>query len=154
MVEILLRRIRSCGSGYKERKVECKQLMAQERKVERNEELCPGRRPESQKACNTKPCPPEDQHPAIAYSNTTYIQHDPKKTKVTLKIGGAATVFLGTQIKIKCPVKRFVWIFFCARKGKFIIFYVISKCIRKANLSIFLYLYGKNQNACKNQKLK
>lgn len=26
--------------------------------------------------------------------------------QVTLKIGGAATVFFGTQVKIKCPVKR------------------------------------------------
>ena len=35
------------------------------------------------------------------------IQHDPKKKKNTLKIGGAATIFYGTQVKIKCPVKRF-----------------------------------------------
>lgn len=80
--------------------------MAQEHKVERRDELCPSLRPADTKPCNTKPCAPEDEHPSIAASNTTYIQHDPKKTKVTLKIGGAATVFLGTQIKIKCPVKR------------------------------------------------
>lgn len=80
--------------------------MAKENKVERRDELCPTMKPIHQKACNTKPCAPEDEHPVIAGSNTTYIQHDPKKTKVTLKIGGAATVFLGTQIKIKCPVKR------------------------------------------------
>lgn len=97
---------RPCGGGIKERKVECKQIMAQEHKVERRDELCPSMRPAHQKPCNTKPCAPEDEHPSIAASNTTYIQHDPKKTKVTLKIGGAATVFLGTQIKIKCPVKR------------------------------------------------
>ncbi|XP_055302393.1 protein madd-4 isoform X2 [Sitodiplosis mosellana] len=94
-----------CGGGIKERKVECKQIMAQEHKVERRDDLCPSMKPASQKPCNTKPCAPEDEHPSIAASNTTYIQHDPKKTKVTLKIGGAATVFLGTQIKIKCPVK-------------------------------------------------
>lgn len=97
---------RACGGGIKERKVECKQIMAQEHKVERRDELCPSLKPVAQKPCNTKPCEPEDQHPSIASSNTTYIQHDPKKTKVTLKIGGAATVFLGTQIKIKCPIKR------------------------------------------------
>lgn len=97
---------RPCGAGIKERKVECKQIMAQEHKVERRDELCPNARPAHQKPCNTKPCAPEDESPSIAASNTTYIQHDPKKTKVTLKIGGAATVFLGTQIKIKCPVKR------------------------------------------------
>lgn len=80
--------------------------MAQEHKVERRPELCPSIKPQSKKPCNTKPCAPEDQRPPIAVSNTTYIQHDPKKGKVTLKIGGAATVFFGTQIKIKCPVKR------------------------------------------------
>lgn len=99
---------RPCGGGIKERKVECKQIMAQEHKVERRDELCPSMKPQRTKPCNTKACAPEDQHPPIAVSNTTYIQHDPKKTKVTLKIGGAATVFFGTQIKIKCPVKRFV----------------------------------------------
>ncbi|XP_031629322.1 protein madd-4 isoform X6 [Contarinia nasturtii] len=94
-----------CGGGFKERKVECKQIMAKEHKVERLDVLCPNMKPAHQKPCNTKPCAPEDENPSIAASNTTYIQHDPKKTKVTLKIGGAATVFLGTQIKIKCPVK-------------------------------------------------
>lgn len=98
---------RPCGGGIKQRKVECKQIMAQEHKVERRDELCPSMKPAATKECNTKPCAPEDHRPPIASSNTTYIQHDPKKTKVTLKIGGAATVFLGTQIKIKCPVKRF-----------------------------------------------
>lgn len=81
--------------------------MAKDHTVERRDELCPSIKPVNQKPCNTKPCAPEDQRPSIAASNTTYIQHDPKKTKVTLKIGGAATVFLGTQIKIKCPVKRY-----------------------------------------------
>lgn len=97
---------RACGGGIKTRRVECKQIMAQEHKVERSDELCPSIKPTATKSCNTKPCAPDDQQPPIASSNTTYIQHDPKKTKVTLKIGGAATVFHGTQIKIKCPVKR------------------------------------------------
>ncbi|XP_037039972.1 protein madd-4 isoform X3 [Bradysia coprophila] len=96
-----------CGSGIKERRVECKQIMAQEHKVERRPELCPSIKPQEKKPCNAKPCAPEDQKPPIQSSNSTYIQHDPKKNKVTLKIGGAATVFFGTQVKIKCPVKRF-----------------------------------------------
>uniref|UniRef100_A0A336M0H6 CSON009496 protein n=1 Tax=Culicoides sonorensis TaxID=179676 RepID=A0A336M0H6_CULSO len=95
-----------CGGGYKERKVTCIQIMAQEHKVERPNR-CPAPKPQDRKPCNSKPCAPEDQHPPILSSNTTFIQHDPKKTKITLKIGGAATVFYGTQIKIKCPVKRY-----------------------------------------------
>lgn len=98
---------KSCGSGIKDRRVECKQIMAQEHKVERPVAMCPSVKPPDKKPCNTKPCAPDEQRPPIASSNTTYIQHDPKKNKVTLKIGGAATVFFGTQIKIKCPVKRY-----------------------------------------------
>lgn len=97
---------KSCGGGNKDRKVTCIQIMAQEHKVER-----PGRcsqpKPLETKPCNSKPCAPEDQHPTILSSNTTFIQHDPKKNKITLKVGGAGTVFYGTQVKIKCPVKRY-----------------------------------------------
>ncbi|XP_055685140.1 protein madd-4 isoform X4 [Lutzomyia longipalpis] len=96
---------RPCGGGIKERRVECKQIMAQEHKVERPVSMCPSAKPPDRKSCNTKACAPEDQRPQIAVSNSTYIQHDVKRQKVTLKVGGAATVFFGTQIKIKCPVK-------------------------------------------------
>ncbi|XP_052864156.1 protein madd-4 [Anopheles cruzii] len=98
---------KSCGGGFKERRVECKQIMAQEHKVERPASMCPSSKPPDKKPCNTKACAPEDQRPPIAGTNSTFIQHDPKKNKITLKIGGAATVFYGTQVKIKCPVKRF-----------------------------------------------
>lgn len=98
---------KSCGGGLKDRRVECKQIMAQEHKVERPSTMCGNAKPPDKKPCNTKPCAPEDQRPPIEVSNTTFIQHDPKKNKLSLKIGGAATIFFGTQIKIKCPVKRF-----------------------------------------------
>ena len=81
--------------------------MAQEHKIDRLESLCPSQKPADKKPCNVKPCPPEDPKPIISVSNTTHIQHDPKKTKITLKVGGAAVVFFGTQVKIKCPVKRY-----------------------------------------------
>ncbi|XP_058981163.1 protein madd-4 isoform X1 [Musca domestica] len=97
----------TCGYGYKERKVECKQIMAQEHKIERPESMCPSAKPPDKKPCNVKPCPPEDPKPIIQISNTTHIQHDPKKSKITLKVGGAGVVFFGTQVKIKCPVKRY-----------------------------------------------
>lgn len=60
--------------------------MAQEHTVERRPELCPSIKPQTRKPCNTKPCAPEDQRPPISASNSTYIQHDPKKTKVLLYI--------------------------------------------------------------------
>ncbi|XP_060665273.1 LOW QUALITY PROTEIN: protein madd-4 [Drosophila nasuta] len=97
----------TCGYGIKERKVECKQIMAQEHKIERAESMCPSVKPPDKKPCNVKTCPPEDPKPVIQISNSTHIQHDPKKTKITLKVGGAGVVFFGTQVKIKCPVKRY-----------------------------------------------
>ncbi|KAH8329025.1 hypothetical protein KR074_001877, partial [Drosophila pseudoananassae] len=97
----------TCGYGFKDRKVECKQIMAQEHKIERPESMCPSAKPTDKKPCNVKPCPPEDPKPVIQINNSTHIQHDPKKTKITLKVGGAGIVFFGTQVKIKCPVKRY-----------------------------------------------
>ncbi|XP_055914951.1 protein madd-4-like [Eupeodes corollae] len=97
----------TCGYGVKERKVECKQIMAQEHKIERPETMCPSAKPADKKPCNVKPCPPDDPKPNISIYNSTHIQHDPKKSKITLKVGGAAVVFFGIQVKIKCPVKRF-----------------------------------------------
>ncbi|XP_072391161.1 protein madd-4 isoform X2 [Diabrotica undecimpunctata] len=98
---------KSCGGGSKIRKVECKQVMAQNHTVDRIPSMCPVPKPAESKPCNTKSCIVESDKPHIDVSNSTFIQHDPKKKKISLKVGGAATVFLGTTIKIKCPVKRF-----------------------------------------------
>ncbi|XP_022920752.1 protein madd-4 isoform X2 [Onthophagus taurus] len=98
---------RACGTGEKTRKVECKQVMAQNHTVDRPISMCPSPRPSEKKPCNTKSCVLESDKPHIDVSNSTYIQHSVKKKKVFLKIGGAATVFYGTVVKIKCPVKRF-----------------------------------------------
>ncbi|XP_025832890.1 protein madd-4 isoform X3 [Agrilus planipennis] len=98
---------KSCGGGEKTRSVECKQVMAQNHTVERPLSACPGQKPPDKKPCNTKSCVTDTDKPIIDTLNTTYIQHDWKKDKVSLRVGGAATVFSGTTIKIKCPVKRF-----------------------------------------------
>ncbi|KAG5880043.1 Protein madd-4, partial [Gonioctena quinquepunctata] len=98
---------KSCGGGTKTRRVECKQVMAQNHTVDRIPTMCPSPKPSESKPCNTKSCVVESDKPHIDVSNSTFIQHDSKKKKISLKVGGAATVFLGTTIKIKCPVKRF-----------------------------------------------
>ncbi|XP_063229070.1 protein madd-4 [Bacillus rossius redtenbacheri] len=98
---------RSCGGGVKTRQVDCKQVMAQNHVVPRPPSKCPAAKPADRKPCNTKACAPETERPHIAASNTTYVQQKAAKKKVTLKVGGQATVFWGTQVKIKCPVKRF-----------------------------------------------
>jgi hypothetical protein len=81
--------------------------MAQNHTVDRSPELCPSPKPPDRKPCNTKSCIVESDKPHIDISNSSFIQHDFKKKKIALKVGGAATVFFGTTIKIKCPVKRF-----------------------------------------------
>ncbi|XP_031344592.1 protein madd-4 isoform X2 [Photinus pyralis] len=98
---------KNCGGGEKTRKVECKQVMAQNHTVDRPASMCPTPKPPDKKPCNTKSCVLETDKPQIEVSNSTFIQHDPKKKKVSLKVGGAATIFYGSMIKIKCPVKRF-----------------------------------------------
>ncbi|VEN56102.1 unnamed protein product [Callosobruchus maculatus] len=98
---------KSCGGGQKTRKVECKQVMAQNHTVDRPPAMCPQPKPAETKPCNTKSCVVDSDRPHIDVSNSTFIQHDFKKKKISLRVGGAATVFVGTTIKIKCPVKRF-----------------------------------------------
>ncbi|XP_071743859.1 protein madd-4 isoform X1 [Lepeophtheirus salmonis] len=39
--------------------------------------------------------------------NQNYIQTDPTKKTVKLKVGGKASVYVGTKLKIRCPVKKF-----------------------------------------------
>ncbi|XP_050294708.1 protein madd-4 [Anthonomus grandis grandis] len=96
-----------CGGGEKSRKVECKQVMAQNHTVDRPSTMCPSPKPLETKPCNTKSCVIESDKPQISVTNSTFIQHDPKKNKITVKVGGAATLLTGTTVKIKCPVKRF-----------------------------------------------
>lgn len=81
--------------------------MAQNHTVDRPTNMCPSPKPLEKKPCNTKSCAFESDRPDISVTNTTFKQHDPKKDKVTVKVGGAAILFTGTTVKIKCPVKRF-----------------------------------------------
>ncbi|CAG4995395.1 unnamed protein product [Parnassius apollo] len=98
---------KTCGGGVKQREVECKQIMAQSHVVERPPSLCSSPKPASTKSCNSRPCLLDTSSPEISLANSSYIQHDPKKKKVTVKVGGSATIFYGTQVKIKCPVKGY-----------------------------------------------
>lgn len=86
---------KTCGGGEKLRKVECKQVMAQNHTVERPQSMCGTAKPPDRKPCNTKVCVLDSDKPHIDVSNSTYIQHDTKKNKLHLTIGGAATVFEG-----------------------------------------------------------
>ena len=50
----------------------------------------------------------EEPTPIIkANVNQMYEQHSLKQNTVKLKVGGQASVFKGTKLKIRCPVKKF-----------------------------------------------
>lgn len=93
----------------KKRKVVCEQIMAQGRKQNREDRECPAQKPAVEKPCNTRACDDTDPgvQPMILSQNATFNQTD-IKTKVDIRIGGHAIIFLGTSfIKIRCPVKKF-----------------------------------------------
>ncbi|KAK6643498.1 hypothetical protein RUM43_005008 [Polyplax serrata] len=96
-----------CGGGLKTRTVQCKQVMAQNHIMDRPTSMCPAMKPPDKKPCNTKSCVETDRPVIASAINQTYVQSSAARKKVSLKIGGTAQVFLGTQVKIKCPVKRF-----------------------------------------------
>ncbi|XP_045023585.1 ADAMTS-like protein 1 isoform X3 [Daphnia magna] len=121
-----------CDGGFKVRKVSCQQLLALGQVLTKTANHCnPTSRPAESKPCNTgKQCsrvaeepeeetkattvgsaperpPPASDLPKIQSTNQNFVQQSQSKKKVTLKIGGKATVFKGTQIKIRCPVKHY-----------------------------------------------
>ncbi|EFX85379.1 hypothetical protein DAPPUDRAFT_20190, partial [Daphnia pulex] len=92
----------TCDGGFKVRKVSCQQILALGQVLTK-----------TANHCNPTPPPPgpapasASDSPKIQSTNQNFVQQGQSKKKVTLKIGGKATVFKGTQIKIRCPVKHF-----------------------------------------------
>lgn len=98
---------KQCGGGLKTRNVTCQQTMAQDRVMQRPVSMCSTMKPPDKKPCNTKSCL-ETERPNIGSEpSQAFVQSNAQKKRITLKIGGTAQVFLGTQVKIKCPVKRY-----------------------------------------------
>ena len=42
-----------------------------------------------------------------ANNKQAYIQADPYQKTVKIKVGGKATVFVGTTVKVRCSVKHY-----------------------------------------------
>ena len=57
--------------------------------------------------CNTHKCLYVSDPKIKAKENQNFVQSDPGQTAVKLKVGGVATVYEGTTIKISCPVKQY-----------------------------------------------
>ena len=95
--------------------------------ADKPQEHCPlTTKPDIERACNVMPCSSMNQKNFIGDSNSRYItsgigqtgiiranvnqdyiQQSPKLKTVKLKVGGQATIYEDTKIKIRCPVKKF-----------------------------------------------
>ncbi|KHJ94693.1 thrombospondin type 1 domain protein [Oesophagostomum dentatum] len=91
----------SCGSGEQRRAVVCEGRDARGRTERRPEKECTGEKPPSAQMCSLGSCG----KPQLL-SNRVFEQNASEK-KLTLGIGGVATLYQGTSIKIKCPRKNF-----------------------------------------------
>ncbi|EYC10688.1 hypothetical protein Y032_0054g2496 [Ancylostoma ceylanicum] len=91
----------SCGSGEQKRTVLCEGRDARGRRERRSEKECLAERPPSVQMCSLGSCG----KPQLL-SNRVFEQNASEK-KLTLGIGGVATLYQGTSIKIKCPRKNF-----------------------------------------------
>ncbi|RCN29160.1 thrombospondin type 1 domain protein, partial [Ancylostoma caninum] len=91
----------SCGSGEQKRTVLCEGRDARGRRERRSEKECVAERPPSVQMCSLGSCG----KPQLL-SNRVFEQNASEK-KLTLGIGGVATLYQGTSIKIKCPRKNF-----------------------------------------------
>ncbi|XP_023209875.1 ADAMTS-like protein 1 isoform X1 [Centruroides sculpturatus] len=97
---------KSCGEGLKTRKIRCQRELAFGQVIELPPSSCPKKKPKTIKTCNTKPCPGKKiPKPAIYTSQQTYEQKQPQN-RVTLKVGGKALIFGGTNVKIRCPSRK------------------------------------------------
>ncbi|KJH45261.1 immunoglobulin domain protein [Dictyocaulus viviparus] len=91
----------SCGSGEQKRSVVCEGRDAKGRRQRRPEKECSTEKPPEIQMCSLGPC----EKPQLL-TNRVFEQNASEK-KLTLGIGGVATLYQGTSIKIKCPRKNF-----------------------------------------------
>uniref|UniRef100_A0A8R1E1V1 Ig-like domain-containing protein n=1 Tax=Caenorhabditis japonica TaxID=281687 RepID=A0A8R1E1V1_CAEJA len=93
---------RSCDSGERRRQVWCEIKDARGKTLRRPDVECdPLTKPLSVEVCSFGSC----SRPELL-TNRVFEQNAEQK-KLTLGIGGVATLYQGTSIKIKCPAKKF-----------------------------------------------
>ncbi|TKR59419.1 hypothetical protein L596_029090 [Steinernema carpocapsae] len=105
----------TCDSGEQRRSVVCEQQMANGDFKQHYPPIpCGGLpKPPSVQLCNTDSCfaglPFADSsHPSSpTYAARVFDQQQNHHRKLTLNVGGKANLYLGTSIKIKCPVRNF-----------------------------------------------
>ena len=100
---------RRCGGGRRFRKVRCQQLLSLGQMIDRPDPACVSSlvRPRVEEECNTQQCKYVSNPKIKAKETQRFIQSDPTQTAVKLKVGGEATVYEGTTVKISCPVRHY-----------------------------------------------
>ena len=100
---------RRCGGGRRFRKVRCQQLLSLGQMVDRPDTACVSSlvRPGVEEECNTQECKYVSNPKIKAKDSQKFLQSDPAQTAVKLKVGGEATVYEGTTVKISCPVRHY-----------------------------------------------
>jgi len=95
------------------RKVRCQQLLALGEIANKPVGHCSKDKPTIEKKCNTQKCPPGYKPPrSLRYptikskTDQNYVQSSTAVKTIKLKVGGKATVYQGTKLKIRCPVKK------------------------------------------------
>ncbi|UYV76873.1 ADAMTSL1 [Cordylochernes scorpioides] len=103
---------KSCGGGFKTRKIKCQKDRAHGQTLEQSPSSCPKTPPRTKKNCNMKMCHEgagkgegREIRPEILESNQKYVQSK-VQDKVYLKVGGTASVFRGAHVKIRCPTRK------------------------------------------------
>ena len=93
--------------GLNCRKVRCQQLLSLGQLIDRPDAECGGERPGTEEPCSLKPCNYTTDPRIRGRPHQEYIQLDPGSSLVKLKVGGRATVYQGTTVKVSCPVKHY-----------------------------------------------
>ena len=90
------------------RKVRCQQLLSLGQLIDKGETSCSaGAKPGAEEACSLEPCKYVANPKIRAKEGQSFVQSDPGQAAVKLKVGGAATVYQGTTVKISCPVRHY-----------------------------------------------
>ena len=90
------------------RKVRCQQLLSLGQLIDKAETSCSaGVKPGAEEDCSPEPCKYVANPKIRAKQDQRFVQSDPKQTAVKLKVGGTASVYAGTTIKISCPVRHY-----------------------------------------------
>ena len=99
-----------CNGGKRYRKVRCQQLLSLGQLIDKPETMCEAddvTKPDNEEDCNMQQCKYVSDPKIRAKEDQIFIQDDPYQGAIKLKVGGTATVYVGTTIKISCPVRHF-----------------------------------------------